>query len=167
MEQFKYRLQPLLDLKLEKQTQLQLALVQRQKELAAEKEALEQLRREQARIQEKLTSARPGVMAGGNGVTGREVRLYVDYLRGLEADLAAAIDAVGSQQLRIREFEERVVKARQAVAECAREIEVLNKYRARLEKRFLDKIGREEALAQDEIGNTMFVHGRRANESFR
>jgi flagellar export protein FliJ len=167
MARFTYRLQRLLDVKIERKEQLERNLVQCQRELVAEQEALDELRRAQARIEEKLTVSKRSILGGSAGVSEHVIRQRTDYLHGLASDLEAAKNAEFSQRLRVREFEERLAEARHLLAEGSREVEVLNKHRDRLEKRFLKELEKQEAAEQDEIATSMFNQGRRAHESFR
>jgi flagellar export protein FliJ len=167
MTSFKYRLQPLADLKLERRDQAQRDLALRVAELAAEQKALEDMRSKRVRMEELLAASRSGLLAGAEGASGLAVIQRTDYLRGLATDLEAAKDAEFSQRFRVREFEGQVVKARRLFADCSREVEVLDKHRERLEKRFLRENEKRGAAEQDEIGSTMFNRGRQTNESFR
>ena len=155
---FKYRLQTLLDLKLERKEELQRDLAQRLAELAAEQKAHQELEAARARMEEKLASLKRVPL----GMSGLAIQQYRDYLRGLVMDVEAARDAEFSQRLRVQEFQDNVGKARRALAECSREVEVLNKHRDRLEKRFLKEAERKEAADQDEIGSMLFSRGRRS-----
>jgi flagellar biosynthesis chaperone FliJ len=166
MARFTYRLQQLLDLKLERKDQLQQELARRQQELAAEQEAGEELRRERMEVQENLKAARSSMLGSTQGASGRAFGQRADYVRGLTGDLAAAKDAEFAQELRIREFEERVAAARRVLADCSREVEVLNKHRDRLERRFLKELEKREAIQQDDITNSKYHPERRAHESF-
>jgi flagellar export protein FliJ len=166
MARFTYRLQQLLDLKLERKEQLQQELGRRQRELAAEQEAGEELRRQRILVQENLTAAQSSMRGGTQGTSGRIIQQHADYVRGLSADLSAAKDAEFAQELRIREFEGRVASARRLLADCSREVEVLNKHRDRLERRFLKELEKREAIQQDDITNSKFHPERRAHESF-
>ncbi|MBV9508138.1 MAG: flagellar export protein FliJ [Acidobacteriia bacterium] len=153
---FKYRLQKLLDLKLERKEELQRDLAQRLAELAAEQKAHQELEAARARMEEKLASLKRVPL----GMSGLAIQQYRDYLRGLVMDVEATRDAEFSQRLRVQEFAENVAKARRVLAECSRELEVLNKHRDRLEKRFLKEAERKEAADQDEIGSMLFSRGR-------
>jgi flagellar protein FliJ len=166
MAPFRYRLQPLLDLKLERRDEVQRDLALRLKELASEQKALEELVQGRARMEEKLFRSRRDVLAGADGASGLAIRQRTDYLRGLTTDLEAAKDAEFSQRMRVREFEERVAKTRRQLADCSREVEVLQKHREHLEKRFVREGEQKDAAEQDEIGSAMFTRRRHAHESF-
>jgi flagellar biosynthesis chaperone FliJ len=156
MARFTYRLQQLLDVKLERKEELQQELARTLQELAAEQEVGEELQRERILVEERLTAARTAMLSSTEGVSARTIRQHADYVRGVSSDLAAAKDAEFAQELRIREFEESVVAARRLLADCVREVEVLKKHRERLERRFLKELEKQEAIQQDDITNSRF-----------
>ena len=83
----------------------------------------------------------------------------------MTADLSGAKGAVSAQRFRVREFEDHVSEARRLLADAAREVDVLNKHRERLENRFLRALEQKDAVEQDEMGGIIFNHKRRAYES--
>lgn len=157
MQTFKYRLQVLLDLKIERRGQLQLVVVERQNELASEQEELSELRRKERMLEQKLAESRQSMFANpGRGLTGLAIRQHRDYLSGLTMDLDAARDAALSQAGRVREFERLLAQAWSALTECLREIEVLEKHRNKLRQRFAQIADAKEMAEQDEIGINTF-----------
>ncbi len=157
MQTFKYRLQQLLDLKIDQKSQLQVNVAQCQKELAAEQEELARLGQLEKQLEEKLLEARRGMFAGSAGSSGFAIQQYRDYLSGLAGDLETAKNSTFSQRLRVSEFEAKLAEARRQLTECLREIDVLTKHRDRVQQRFLRAAEAKEAAVQDEIGTTMFV----------
>jgi flagellar biosynthesis chaperone FliJ len=77
--------------------------------------------------------------------------------------LKAAGEAVIVQQLRVHEFEDLVTEARRELAECTRQVEILNKHRERLASRFRREMEAKEAREQDEMGNIIFLRKRQAS----
>ena len=165
MAAFRYRLQPLLDLKLERREELERALAKRQRELAAEEEALAELGRAQDAMKSKLVEALRARLSAGAHTDGHTLRLHTQYLRGLTADVETGKGAVAAQRVRVDEFQDRVAEARRQLAEAAREVEILDKHRERLEKAFLKAAERKEALEQDEMGGIIFNQRRRHESS--
>lgn len=161
MPAFHYRLQPLLDKKAHLKEAAQRALGDRQNELRAEREALERCGKEQERLERELARARAAVLGAAQGSTGVLIGARKDYVRGLAADLVAAADTLAAQETRVRDAEDRVAAARTELAERSREVDVLEKHRARLEQRFRHEAERKEALEQEEMGNVMFLRRRR------
>ncbi len=165
MAPFQYRLQPLLDRKLERREELERALAARLRELAAEEEALAELERAQDALKTKLVEALRARLNIGSQTDGHSLRMHTQYLRGLTADVETGKGAVAAQRVRVGEFHDKVTEARQQLAEAAREVEVLNKHRERLEKAFLKAAERKEALEQDEMGGIIFNQRRRRESS--
>lgn len=156
---FKYRLQPLLDGKIELKEEAERKLAGRQKEVRAEEERLSQLEARARGLGETKESFR---RAPRTGLTGRGAEFRRDYLRGLDQDIEDARNACFSQRLALEEAQERLAEARRELAERTREVEILEKHRERLERRFRREIERKEALEQDEIGNMLYASRRRA-----
>jgi flagellar export protein FliJ len=165
MPLFQYRLQPLLDMKIERKDELEAALAQRRKELAVERDALAELERAQEALTARLADALRARLGAGSGANGYVLGQHTEYLRGLAGDVTAGKGAVSAQRLRVREFEGRVTEARRLLAEAAREVDVLKKHRERLETRFRRALERKEAVEQDEMGGIIFNQKRRAYES--
>jgi flagellar export protein FliJ len=159
MGAFQFRLQPLLDRELERREEAQEALAARQAELRAEMETAEELRRRESRIEERRSARRRELLAGA--ATGAAVQQRADYLAALGRDLEAARDAVFSQQMVVREAEDKVAHARSHLAECSRRVEVLQKYRGRLQERWRKEVERKQAMEQDEMGNVLYLARRR------
>ena len=163
MAQFRYRLQTLLDQKTRAKEEAQHALAAAQRELRTEQDELEACRREQEASAERLRCAqveRMSPMTGG--ASGELVRLRRDYIGRLQGECDDASDATRAQELSVSEAEERLASARETLASRSRDVEVLEKHRARLESRFNDEAGRKEALDQEEMANVIFLQGRRA-----
>jgi flagellar export protein FliJ len=165
MARFQYRLQPLLDLKIERRDALELALAQRRKELADEQQALTDLQRAQEELAAGLVEALRARLAAGTAANGHALAQHTDYLRRLTADVTEAKAAVSAQRFRVREFEDCVAEARRVLAEAAREVDVLKKHRERLEQRFTRALEQKEAAEQDEMGGVIINQKKRAYEN--
>lgn len=163
MPGFKYRLQPLLDEKLQLKEDAEEQLAVRQKELRAEQNKMENLEARVRELGDKKAQFRRNLLAGAAGpLNGQAAALRRDYLMGLEQDTDQAKDACFSQRLAIDEALERVAEARRELAERTREVEILNKHRDKLKQRFEREAERKDALEQDEIGNMLYMSRRRA-----
>lgn len=163
MAQFRYRLQTLLDQKVRAKEEAQQALAAAQRELRTEQEELEACRREQEAGADRLRRARAErVSPATGGSSGELMLLRRDYIGRLKDECDDASDATGAQELRVTEAGERLAAARETLASASREVEVLEKHRARLERRFNDEAGRKEALDQEEMANVIFLQGRKA-----
>jgi len=165
MAGFQYRLQPLLELKLEHRKELERALAARQRELAMERHALAELERAQDGLRSRVAEALRTRLNPDSSANGYALELHTHYLRGLMADVEIGKGAVAAQRIRVGEFQDMVAETRRQLAEAAREVDVLNKHRERSEKSFLRTVERKEALEQDEMGSIIFNHGRRHESS--
>jgi flagellar export protein FliJ len=164
MPAFRFRLQPLLDRKIEIEEEARKALKDCQDELAAEETRLEECRARLRELSARLEDLRRNIMTPGpdNTISGDEVHRRAEYLKALGLDVEAAKDAVFAQKLVVDECEDRVKEAEQHLLECRRQVEVLEKYRDRLAERFRREQERKEAVEQDEIGNVIYLSKRRA-----
>jgi flagellar FliJ protein len=159
MAVFKYRLQPLLDQKLRVQEDAEEALAQRKKELREAEAHLEELKRREQELIAKRENLRRGVLDTGEAatLTVDAVKKRVEYVKALGLDIDAARDDVFSQKMVIDECNEKVGAAQKHLLECQREVEILTKYRDKLEQRFRREQEQKEALELDEIGNVMYM----------
>jgi flagellar biosynthesis chaperone FliJ len=162
---YQYRLQPLLDLKLERREELERALAGRQRELAVETEALAELELAQKDRTFTLAEALRARLNTGSEAHIYTLELHTLYLRGLITDVETGKGAVAAQRTRVFEFQDRVTEARRQLMEAARDVEVLNKHRERLEQSVLRAVERKQAAEQDEMGSIIFNHGRRRENS--
>ena len=167
MAQFHYRLQILLDLKIDAREKLERALADRQRELAAENQALAELEESQRALEATLKEARLARLGTAEGINGHTLEIRTQYLRRLVQDVETGQGAVSAQRLRVGEFQDRVAETRQLLADAAREVEVLEKHKERLEKRFLRALEQKQALEQDEMGGIIFNQRRDAYEGSR
>jgi flagellar biosynthesis chaperone FliJ len=154
MPAFHFRLQVLLDRRLEEQKQAEEALTQRQKELVVERQTLKDLEEEVTRISalyERRRSERLVVHSRGFRVSNQ-----TDFLSALKLDIQAAQSSVLSQQLFVEQAQQAVAEAQEKLAVCRREVDVLDKYRDKAKKRFELDAAYQEELEQDEIGNVMY-----------
>ena len=163
MAQFRYRLQTLLDQKVEAKEEAQQRLASAQRELRTEQDELDVCRREQEARTGRLRRARMESLSPVIGVSsGEQMRLRRDHIVRLQDELHDASDAVAAQGLRVTEAEERLATAREMLEARSRDVEVLEKHRARLERRFNDEAARKEVLEQEEMANIVFLRGRDA-----
>lgn len=163
MARFRYRLQTLLDQKLEAKEEAQQALVAAQRELQTEQNELEARRREQESSADVLRRARAErVSPAIEGSSGEWMRFRRDHIARLVDEYDAASDAIRAQELSVTEAEERLAAARDTLGSRSRDVETLEKHRAKLERRFNDEAARKEALDQEEMANVIFLNGRKA-----
>jgi flagellar export protein FliJ len=160
---FKYRLQPLLDTKLRLKTDAEQRAAEAQRLARAAQRLLEEREARVRDLEQRRLDFRSRMLNGTAGpVSGREATIGRDYLRGLGEAIEGARDAAFSQKLAVEEALERLSAARRELADRARDVEILEKHRDRLEQRFRRDAERKEAVELDEIGNMLYLRGRRA-----
>jgi flagellar biosynthesis chaperone FliJ len=160
---FKYRLDPLLSQKTQVKQDAEQSLAERSRELSEEEKRLAEVKQHEAellRLKEKARSdlLQPG---GGKQITGEDIRRRLDYLRGVDHDVETARGEVFAQKQAVDESQEKLIQARQFLADCAREVEVLEKHRGKAEARHVQQVERKEANELDEIGSHLYISRRR------
>ena len=162
MAQFRYRLQTLLEQKLQAKEEAQHGLAAAQRDLRNEQEELETCLREQQAAAERMQDASADALSPITGATtGEWARLKRAHIHRLEEQKERAVAETRAQELSVTEAEERMAAARKTLATRSRDVEVLEKHRARLERRFRAETERKEALDQEEMANVIFLQGRR------
>jgi len=96
-----------------------------------------------------------GMYPGGVQLTPTATTLGLD-----DASAAASENGVPSL-IRTSSRQEKLIQARQFLAECAREVEVLEKHRDKVEARYVQQVEKKEANELDEIGAHLFISKRR------
>jgi flagellar biosynthesis chaperone FliJ len=159
MAGFQFHLQALLDQRTEAKQQAEKVLAEHETELAAERQTLKELEDEAHRAAERYQRKRAERLA--TGVQGGSIfTRHSDFLVGLKLDVQEAQSGVLAQQVFVEQASEAVQQARAALEERRHEAEILEKYRQKAEKRFLQEAAYREELEQDEIGNVMHLNRR-------
>jgi flagellar biosynthesis chaperone FliJ len=159
MPAFAYRLQPLLDQKLERKQSAERTQVARRKELRESEARLAELQARQAELEIARTASRAGLLSGE--CTGEDLRRRRDDLSLATRRVEDIKDEVMGLRIEIEERVELLENATAALALATREVEVLNKHRDRSERRWRAGVERQEAIEQDEIAAAMFQQRRR------
>lgn len=162
MALFQFRLQALLDRRLEEKSNAEEALAATEKELAMEQRTMKALEEEASRAEalyrsKRMERATSGVN-GGSSLAGRSARLA-----GLQLDVHEARASILSQQVFIDQATDAVREARKEAEARRGDVNVLEKYRQKAEAKFLQEEAYREELEQDEIGNVMHL-SRRAHK---
>lgn len=160
---FKYRLDPLLNQKTQVKQDAEQSLAARSRELTEEEKRLAEVKQHEAELLSLKERAKNELLnpGGGKQITGEEIRRRLDYLRGVDHDVETARGEVFAQKQVVDESQEKLIQARQFLAECAREVEVLEKHRNKAEARYVQQAERKEANELDEIGAHLFISKRR------
>ena len=159
MPGFQFRLQALLDQRTEEKHHAEELLALRERELANERQTMKELEEEVRRTAEHYQRKRVERFAKGTH-GGSTFAKQSDFLLGLKLDVQAAQSGVLSQQFFIDQASEAMREARAVLEDRRRAVDVLEKYRQKAEKRFLQESAYREELEQDEIGNIMHLSRR-------
>jgi flagellar export protein FliJ len=159
MAKFRFRLQPLLEQKEKLLDDAEKQMTARQKELEAERAEMERLKQREKDLIAQRQDLRLNMLktAEGERLTGEELVRRRTFVEALGQDIESARDAVFSQRMVLEECEEKLAKAKAYVAECKREVEILVKYRDRLQERHRKEEERKEELELDEVGNMLYM----------
>lgn len=163
MAQFRYRLQTLLEQKIQANREAEHGLAAALRELRKQQDELEACLMEQEAAAERLEEARLEALSPVTGATtGEWMRLKRAHIHRLEEQNERAVSESKAQELSVTEAEERLAEARKTLASRSRDVEVLERHRARIERRFHAETEKKEALDQEEMANVIFLQGRRA-----
>jgi flagellar biosynthesis chaperone FliJ len=159
MPAFKYRLQPLLEQRQRDLESAEEALIKRQNDVREAELRKEQLLREQDALSRRLRENRKGILttAPGELLTFHEVERRKLFLKGMAEELESLKDSVFSQQLVVEEARTKLQEAQFQASQARRAVEILEKHRQKLQKRFYAELEQKEALEQDELGNVMYL----------
>jgi len=160
---FKYRLDPLLHQRNLVKQEAEQSLVKRTRELDEEEKRLAEVKQREADLLNLKDRARGELLSakGTHPLTGEEVRRRLDYLRGVDHDVESARGEVFAQKQAVDETQERLIQAKQFLAECSKEVEVLEKHRDKAEARHRQELERKESNELDEIGTHLFISKRK------
>jgi flagellar biosynthesis chaperone FliJ len=158
METFRYRLQTLLDRKAELKENAERELAAARQKLREAEARLAAARDREQALDADRAARRRALLTGESG--GDEVRRRVSDLALVGRRIEEARDEVMSLRLHTEESKEQVDHAAVVLAGAVRELEVLNKHRAKGERRFRAELERKDAAVQDEIASALFARRR-------
>lgn len=163
MAAFIYRLQLLLEQKEEIKKEAERSLVQAEKELQSQVERLHALQQTVKELVEKRLQMQRELLkpAEGGALNARTVQERIEYSKAVGLQIEDAQSDVNSQHMRVEQCETDVRENRKRMQEANREMEILQKHRAKQQERFQREL-REEDLELDEIGNVLFMTRRRS-----
>ena len=162
MGAFVYKLQPVLDQRIEKEDAARELLAAAQRTLDEARRREKKLETERDRIAAHLADARAhflDVPAGGQ-IQASVLIERRERIDSLDDQRRNAEAAVMSQRMHVLDCEDEVEKSRQHLTDCTREGKVMEKHREKQQLKFVrDQEAREEAL-QEEIGNSLYAQQR-------
>lgn len=156
---FVFRLQAILDQRIDLRKQAEDELKSKERDLAAEKKMLQEL--EEAVEKAVALYRRRRMERSRSGMSlGVPILIQNDSLIGLEMDVQEARSALLSQQIIVDQAVERVDEANMVLASRRLDEEVLEKYRQKAKSRFEQEESYKEELEQDEIGSVIYLSKR-------
>ncbi|MBV8808611.1 MAG: hypothetical protein JO033_08050 [Acidobacteriaceae bacterium] len=160
MPAFVFRLQILLDHKLDIEAKARAAVIEKRRVLEEQQSILLRLVESEERIELAISRTRDELLLAAVTNVGADVQRKNDYLAALRQDLSAAHDQTLVQKFAVEEAEMNLNEAQAHALECLREAETLTRYREKLEKRFFAEAAKKEELEQDELGTTTYLNRR-------
>jgi len=160
MTAFRFRLQALLDKKIEERNLAEVKLSEAKRAHRTVQQKLKDMERLEQKIAEQIAGTREQLLIESQASSIQLGRL-AKYLRGLQQDGRSARRSTDLQRQVVEGAEEQVRKAQTWLAECSREMEILNKYREKLRKSFQGASLRKEEIDQDEI--SALLHPKRSD----
>jgi flagellar export protein FliJ len=160
MTGFIYRLQPLLEHKEDAKKEAECELLRREEELEKQRAHLQTLHRRLQELVEKRQQLQRDLMSNpylGTTLTGREVQQRIEYINAMGLQIEEAQANVSTQRTVVEDWQHRVQQAKKDVQDANREVEILQKHRAKQEERFVREQEKREELALDEIGNVLYT----------
>ncbi len=163
MAAFTYRLQTLLDQKVEAKKQAQSGVGVALREVEQAKEMLEELRNKERALHDKKEQLRRSLFSSGPGqaLGATDLRSRAAYLKRMDQEIEEAGADVFGQRIVVDECEDALQQARRLLADAARGVEILEKHKAKLAERFQRELQHREALELDEAGTAAFLRRRR------
>ncbi len=156
---FVFRLQALLEQRIDLRKEAENELKARESELTTERKTLQEL--EDAAEVAAAHYRRKRAERSRSGMSrGVPILIQNDSLLGLEMDVQEARSAILSQQILVEQALEVVGQAKETLASRRLDEEVLEKYRQKAKTRFEQEESYKEELEQDEIGNVMHLSRR-------
>lgn len=146
MAKFVYRMQSILNIKNQMETQAKMELGQAQRRLMEEEERLSE-----------LYDRRRGYLEEGRKL--RKEALKVQSLRDNEYALARMEEFIEDQKLNVRKAEEKVEAARAKLEEIMKERKAQEKLRERAFEQFVHELNAQESKEVDEL--TSYTYGQK------
>ena len=150
MTVFRFRLQVLLDKKIEERNLAAVKLTETKRVHRTAQQKLSDMEKLEQKLAEQIASTREQLLIESQASSIQLGRL-AKYLRGLQQDERSARHSIDLQRQIVKGAEEGVRRAHTWLAECSRQMEVLDKYREKLRTSFLRAALRKEEIERDEL----------------
>ena len=157
MAQFIYRLQLLLEQREERRKEAERELLRQEKELETQSAALQSLQQKVDQLVGRRRQLQREVTKTGDAgvLSAKDVQQRFEETQVVGLLIDDAKNAALTQRSLIEQCAARVQEAKKNLQEATREVEVLQKHRAKQEERFQRELQAQEELVLDEIGNVL------------
>jgi flagellar export protein FliJ len=151
----KYRLQPLLVIKLRNKRNAEIELAKAIKALKEEEKKLKKLEKEKQEIILKREQAQRemSTMVGSGESVVADSHGHLNFIKKLKEDEEKKDQEIEEQKEVIRQAEERVGQAKRDYIDACKEVKIMEKHKELFEKKLKAQIDREEQKSMNELGN--------------
>lgn len=156
MAVFRFRLQFVVDQKIRTKEAAEKSMAECQRELQEEQTTLARLRRKADDLAGKIATARRQMVQPPPPLI-HNLGQCVEHLRGLTHDAEDLRETALAQELVVEDAEAKLHQAREHLAACSRDAEILNRFKEKQQCRFIQDEKRREEIEQDEAGNLLHL----------
>ncbi len=151
----KYRLQPLLQIKLRNKRAAEIELAKAIKALKDEEEKLKKLEEEKQEILRKREEARHemATMVGGGESVVADSHSHLNFLKKLKEDEEKKDQEIEDQKEVIQQAQDRVAQAKRDYIDACKEVKIMEKHKELWQKKLKMELDREEQKSMNELGN--------------
>lgn len=153
---FRFRLQYLLDQRLQAKEAAEKSMTECQRELQDEQENLASLQHETKNLAQKILLARRQMLVREPALV-HNLMQRMKYLSGMAHDAEELREALFAQELVVEDAEAKLQQAHEHLVACSREADILTKFKDKLQRRFLQSEARKEEIEQDEAGDLLYL----------
>ena len=153
----KYRLQPLLQVKLKNKRTAEIALSKAFAELKAEEEKLKILEKEKREIIQRREDSRREMaekVARGESVV-YDSNIHLNFLKKLQEDEEKKDQEIEDQKEAIKRAEEKLAQAKRDYIDACKEVKIMEKHKELWRKKIKKELEFQEAKMMNELGNVI------------
>ncbi|MCE9625825.1 MAG: hypothetical protein K8R69_10315 [Deltaproteobacteria bacterium] len=151
----KYRLQPLLDVRIRNKRNSEIELGKAFRALKEEEEKLKKLEEEKQEIIDKRETARKEMsemLRMGESVVS-DSHGHLNFIKRLVEDEAKKDEEIEDQKFAIEKAQERVAQAKRDYIDACKEVKIMEKHKELWQKKQKQKLEYEEMKLMNELGN--------------
>ncbi len=153
----RYRLQPLLEIKVRARKKAEILLAKAISRLEGEKKKLKKMEEEKKEIVRRRKECRLELhhkISEGRAHV-RDGSIRISFLRKLEDDEKAKEEEIKTQKQTIEECETQVKRARRDYIDAVKDLRIMEKHKELWKKKVQLELSREEEKEMDELGNVI------------